>query len=229
MTIPVRHRGAGHNLTPELLVRQVLLEGLVELAGDKFRQDEIFDRVDDMLQGTQETWNQEMREALLRMSHVGALGGIRVAVGYPSTESRLPHISIITESGAEEGGQATMGDVLGRAYDRDTNTLYTTKGAAWSSSVQIGAWATSGEASTLLAQIVRNVVFDKKGSLLQSGVHEISLSETGFDPGEQYYPRVQWVPMIRVNLEWTFRQTHRKKPVATQINPPIFTFTNQDL
>lgn len=229
MTTPPRHLGSGHTLVPELLVRQVLLEGLVELAGDRFRQDEIFGRVDDMLQGTQDDWNQEMRTALLQMVRPGALGGIRVAVGYPHAEARLPHVSIVTEAGSEEGGQATMGDVLHRTFDEDTGTQHLVKGTEWSSVVQIGSWATSGEASTLLAQMVRNVVFEKKGSLIAAGVRELTLSETGFQPGDEHWPRVMWVPMLRVNMEWTFRQTMRRRPVPTSFQISRTTYTNENL
>ena len=37
-----RHVGAGMDLIPELLIRQIIIEGLVELAGDPFRQEELF-------------------------------------------------------------------------------------------------------------------------------------------------------------------------------------------
>jgi len=229
MTEPIKHRGSGQTITPELLVRQVLLEGLVELAGDRFRQDELFARVDDMLQGTQDAWAKEMRAALLRMAQPGRKGGISVAVGYPQDEALLPYVSIIGDAGSEEGNQASMGDVLGRHFDQDTGTLYTVIGTEWSSTIQIGSWATVGEESTLLHQLVKHVAFRAKGSLIAAGVRDVSLSESGFAPGEVYYPRVMWVPMLRLTLEWTYRQTRRKRPVATSFQITTTNFGNEDL
>jgi hypothetical protein len=94
----------------------------------------------------------------------------------------------------------------------------TTTGTGWNGSVQVGCWAASPEAALLLQAAVRWAIFRRKGDLAKAGVHDITLSEGGVVPDERLEPRVGYVPMITVAMDWTYRQTRRSGPVPTGIN-----------
>lgn len=217
----LRHVGSGMHLVPELAVRQVLLEGLVELAGDEFRQEELFGRHDNLPMGTQEDWLDEMRQALLRMTSVTAPDGIKVGVGYPHLEVRFPYVSIVIEEGHEDEGGAVTGDVLGGdshlrgTFNADLPESFQVEdreviGTEWSTTLQIGSWTEVPEESSLLHAMVKSVLFRDKGRLYTAGVREIMLSETGFAPDERMAQRTGYVPVVRCTMRWTWRQTRRR-------------------
>lgn len=220
------------HIVPELLVRQVLLEGLVELAGDTYRQDELFGRHDTMLMGTQEAWLEEMRAALLRMTKVTASDGIKVGVGYPSLEVRFPYVSIVIDEGHEDESQAVTGDLLGGA-SKVRGTFSETEpdsfavedrqilGAEWNTTLQIGSWTEVPEESSLLHAMVKSVLFRDKGRLFRSGVREVMLAESGFAPDERMSQRTGYVPIVRCTMRWTWRQTRRRDvPHYFTLQPP---------
>lgn len=236
MSEPVKHAGAGMGETPELLVRQVLLEGFVELAGDAVRIDELFARVDDLLQGTAEEWRDDFRTMLRRMAQVGDDGGIRIGVGYPAEHIRLPYVSVVPESGSENAGGASMGDLIQRTYEQsgtpsatDPSASRTTRhsvyGVDWTTNVQVGSWALAPEEATVLHTVIRHLLFRHKGRLTTAGVRELSFSESGFQPDPTYYPRTLFVPTIRCGMDWTFRNTRRTKPVPTRVTMRSGTFS----
>jgi hypothetical protein len=209
------------HIVPELLVRQVLLEGLVELAGDPYRQDELFGRHDDMPQGTAEDWLEEMRAALLRMTSLTAPDGIRVAVGYPALEARFPYVSIVIEEGHEDESGAVSGDLLGGAtkvtgtFNADLPESFSVEdreiiGSEWSTTLQVGSWTEVPEESALLHAMVKSILFRDKGRLYTAGVREMMLAETGFAPDERMSQRTGYVPVVRCTMRWTWRQTRRK-------------------
>ena len=233
----VIHRGAGMLETPELLVRQVLLEGLVELAGDEARLDELFGRVDDLRQGSQDEWVDDFKVALRRMAQLHGDGGVSVGVGYPMDDAHYPYVSIVTDSAGESPGGASMGDVLGRTYsvigtptaddaDSTVSTRHTVIGVDYTTSVQVGCWALAPEESTLLLTVVRHLLFRHKGRLTTAGVRDITLSESGFQPDPTLYPRTGYVPVVRCTLEWTLRQTRRTRRVPTRVRVVSVSFSN---
>lgn len=237
MSDAVVHLGAGMLETPELLLRQVLIEGIVELAGDDERLDELFARFDTLLQGSQEEWVADLKAAFLRMAELHAEGGIRVGVGYPLNEAVYPYVSIVTESASEQPGGASMGDVLGRTYTQtgtpsatdptsSQSTRHTVIGVDYVTNVQVGCWSLAPEESILLNSVVRHLLFRHKGRIVGAGARDVTMSESGFEPNPGMYPRTGWVPVIRCTLDWTLRQTRRTRPVPTRITATSTTFYN---
>ena len=233
----VLHRGAGMLETPELLIRQVLLEGLVELAGDVPRLDELFTRVDTLLQGSQADMVRDFKAVIRRMARLSDDGGIAVGVGYPMDDARYPFVSLVIDSAAESPGGASMGDVLGCAYDlqstptaADSNstvsTRYTVIGTDYTTNIQVGCWALAAEESTLLLTAVRHLLFRHKGRMTLAGVRDVTISESGFQPDPNQYPRTGYVPVIRCSLEWTLRQSRRTRRVPTRAGITTLTFSN---
>lgn len=217
-TLPTRHRGAGMNIVPELKVRQVIMEQLYKLASDDIAIDEIVSRADDLRHGTQSQWTADLKAALKDLLDPKSQNPLWVKVGYPLSESELPCISIINESGSEDAKGAVMGDILGEAFQTigAQTYKYTTKGIDQISNVQIGSWATAPELSLLIDAAVRYALFrDGKGPLEAGGVWEVAFTYGGVQPSEELYPRVGYVPMTRVQLTWTYRTTVRSGPVAT--------------
>ena len=111
-TLPVVPTGVGNSMALPFLVREVLLEGLVELAGDEARIDELFARWDGLLQGSQEETVVDFKRRLKRMAIVGQVDGIMVNVGYPMSDARYPALSVIARNAAEDTGASVLGDVL---------------------------------------------------------------------------------------------------------------------
>lgn len=223
-TVVVQPRGAGILEEPELLLRQVLMEGLIELAGTPDQVEELFRRSDDLRQGSQDDWGDDYRRGLEVLVREG---GIRVHIGIPMTEAVFPAVSIVTASSSEDAGGATLGGVLGvgwRSFGTpavDPNLFvverHTTIGGDWNSSLQVGCWATTPEESVLVKATVAYLLFRHKGRLTTAGIRDLSMSESGFTPDPQMYPRVGYVPAFNVSIEWTRRQTRVRRPVPTRI------------
>ena len=225
MTTPIRPYGTGLLLVPELLVREVLLEGMAELAGDEFRLDEMFGRKDEaLLTGTATTWLQEMRDIFRTMVEEESRG-IGVGVGYPSEHVHLPYVSIVSSGGGEDDSSATMGNVLSRrgealgnmADDSARAREHTALGLDWRTTVQVGSWTTSPELSTVLHAAVKHILFRLKGRLAVAGVLDVALSDAGFEPDPRFHPRTAYVPVVSVRLGHTMVQTRRVDPAPTKI------------
>lgn len=237
MTRPIRALGAGLDLVPELLLRQVILEGLVELAADRVRIDELFERVDSLVHNSGSVYLRDMRAAVEAMVPGGPGPGIAVRVGYPGSDAHWPVVSIVPERADEDRGGASMGDVLHKGkeiigtYNEDAPVLadfkvyrYTVHGIDETVTLQVGSWTTVPEQSAALGAVVQHLIFRHKSRLVEAGVRDIDLSSSGFEPDPDQYPAVGYVPLLRCALSWTRRQTRRKGPVpvAWTLRPPTF-------
>lgn len=214
--IPLRHRGAGMNIVPELQVRQMLMEELYKLASDEIAIEEVVSRIDDLRQGTQEAWTKDLTAALKDLLDPGSRNPLWVKVGYPLTEAELPCISIVNDGGSEDERGAVMGDILDVSYQlMGTQSFkYTTLGVDQISHVQVGSWATAPELALLMDAAVRFAAFRGKGALDAAGVWEVGFTNAGFpNPAPELLPRVGYVPMTRIQLQWTYRTTLREGPV----------------
>lgn len=238
MTAPAKHQGAGSNPIPEMLIRQVLHEGFVEAVEDDLLLTEVFGRVDDLLQGSQDQWLEDMKVEFRRMV---AENEIAIHVGYPDDIARLPYVSIILEGGHEDEGQATLGDMLGVDYEVVGNVgevdadgvptfrsyQHTIVGCEEVTTIQIGSWAAVPEASLLLHAMVRAILFRHKRRLEDAGINELTFSDSGFQPGQAPWEgHVGYVPLVRCTMRWTRRQTLREGPVPTYFTVRTPTITN---
>jgi len=210
------HLGAGMSVVPELLVREVLLAGLVEVAGDTTRINEIVGRFDIDPRGGDRVrrWSEELRAAIRTLP-----ARVRCAVGYPEDRAQAPYLSVVLEGGSEDSRGAVAGDVLGyHYYPRGDGRAEYQKviGIDETSTVQVGAWATAPEESLLLLEVARNVLFRDKGRLYDAGVHEVAFSHGGDEPNPERFPWTGYVPVLRCTMTWTRRQTRRVGLVPTQ-------------
>jgi hypothetical protein len=80
-------------------------------------------------------------------------------------------------------------------------------GTDWSSTVEVGCWHLAPEGALLLQAAARWALFRGKGQLQSSGIFDVRFDEGGAQPDERLEPRVGYVPMVRVHLDWTYRQT----------------------
>jgi len=217
--VPNHSRGAAVNIVPELMIRQILKEGIVSLAADEPRLDEMFGRVDDLYAGSQDQWTDDMKAGVRRI--VSTPDMLRVGVGYPTTIAVLPYYSIVIESGGEQSDEATTGDVASVTYQQtgvpsatdptaSQSIEHKTLATGWSTTVQVGTWSRAPEESVLLHSVSREVLFRDKGRLLEAGVHDVTFTESGFAPDQSpLYPDCGYVPMLRVVMRWTLRTTKR--------------------
>lgn len=237
MTAPAGHRGQGNSLADEFLIRQVLLEGFPELAGDDFRLEELFRRLDDLRHGTQDQWTADMVETLKGYAS-GDMGRIEVILGYPEEVLDAPVVAVLLESGAESQAGATAGDRLGDHFERRGTEVagdpasshgvirHRVIGTAWTRNVQVSTWAPAPELSLLVHAAVVNILFRDKAALLRGGVLDVSFSETGFEPDPARYPNVRFCPVLRCTMDGQLRQTRRQQPVPVRAKVKGATFEN---
>lgn len=222
-----RRHGGGMFFSPELQIRKILIEGLIDLAGDNDRMDVLFSRVDDLLGGTQEDWVDEMKAAFSAMAT--GRDRMRVLIGYPPDHAFLPCFSVLEAGGSEQPQNATHGDIWERVAEKEGVILERgasgdateyprlieteTLGTAWSTTVQIGSWAISPEGSAVLQAVARAILDKDKGRLHVAGVHNVTLSTPGgFQPDPNRYPLVGYVPIISAALDWTCVQITKHGP-----------------
>lgn len=207
---------SGTSIGPEMLLRQVIMEGLQILGSDELRLQALFRRLDDLRHGTHERWQETMLNEARTLVDFEGPGGLRVGVGYPDVDTpHFPYVSILLESGRE--AQGSVGDVHRRRYERIGNRVYsvTETGSEWSSVLQVGSWTTSAERSHALHEMLRSVFFHDKGRLHAAGVYDLDCNETGFVPDPQWYPRVGYCPTWRVTMDWTYTTERRRGPLPT--------------
>jgi len=225
MTAPVHQRGAPTSFVPELLVRQVLIEGLHDLGGDRFRLEELFRRVDDLTGGSQVEWLEEFRERFGEI--LRSEWGLPVNIGYPDQASHLPCVSVVLSRSDENEGEARCGDLVDVRYEQigtpeedDPTTSRTYRhdilGGGWIGTVQVGTWTVAPEESLLISQAVYSALLEGKGRLLAAGVHDLSFSEAGFEPSPDLAARTAYVPTLQCTMRWTRLQTRRTGPVPTR-------------
>ncbi len=242
--------GHGHNLVTELDVRAVVVTGLHALVSDEEAIRSIIRRSDALAFGSQERWEREMRRAVLDLLSPDGDRYVQVGVGYPTPEIRLPFVSIVKESGGENDAEAVCGDRLSESRSDivgewtpgpslDGLPLWPLPdgtsppvppqidtvqpiGGGYRSTLQVACWSVSPEESILLHSMVWWTLFRGKGELVDAGVHEVRLSDSGFVPDERMDPRVGYVPTIRVDLSSTYQQLRRTRAV-----PGVVILTNQ--
>ena len=225
MTTPVIVEGSSLHNSPELLVRQILMEGLPELAGDRPRVAQLFKREDRLRQGSQAQFEKDAAKVLQSLCSAEA-GGWHVGEGYPPDHINLPWISVVPDSSSEQTSSATMGDVLQQKYERidegqptERHIRHLVQGAEQSTSIQVGCWSNSPEGAAILWVIVKHLLFFEKGRLSKVGIMDISSSESGFAPDDDMQKRTGtgYVPLIKLSVDWTMRYTRRTQ-VPFRIN-----------
>ena len=89
---------------------------------------------------------------------------------------------------------------------------------------QIGVWETRPSASELLATVVENAVILGKGRLHVAGVTDATVSASGFEPSAEMAPRVGYVRVIRVTVQWerTMPRRHTGLPATVTFGPILF-------
>lgn len=209
-------RGAGGLFVATLALRELVLVGFQELGEDLVWQDDVMARVDKLLGNTAAEWKQDYRDQFQRWVTPQSPEFLRVGVGYPQTGARLPYVSVIVEAGSEDKSSAVVGDVLSTSREIVMKggvkrvKERTARGIDWITTVQIGCWTRAPEASVMMHALVTSIVFDGKPDLATSGVQEVTLADTGFQPDPQLYPDVGYVPVVRCTLRWTRRTTRRR-------------------
>jgi hypothetical protein len=221
--------GAPASFSPDMLLRQVLHEGLAYLASDPQRVADLYGRFDDLASGSQADMLADFQARLKTLVAWGDAEALQIHLGYPHDDAVLPCVSIVHDAGSEQPGAATYNDLMSASHelsgvddpgDWSTQSCiqYRHQGVDYTSQLQLGSWATSPEESWLIHEAVRAVMLTDKGFLRKAGVMDVSVSESGFAPDNRMRPRVAWVPMLSVRMDWFMRQTSRiKVPSRAQV------------
>lgn len=219
VTIPP---GAGMSQAIDLLVQEAIVLGFGALESDRRAVDELVDRSDSLRHNTADAWRVGLRDALLDMLSTSSPNRVDVLLGYPSGppgSAHLPCVSIVKDGGGENPSEVCIGDVLDQRDEFVGPNLErvetVTHGAGWTSTLQVGAWTTTPELSALLHAAIGWALQHQKQRLMDMGVHESTWNEGGA-PGTDLEPRVGFVPMWVVTLNWTRQQTFRRK-VANRV------------
>lgn len=245
--------GSPQGIVPELLLREVVLSGLHDIAADEYRLRELVTRIDRLYDGSHDDYAADLMRAYLRLTDPAEASYLQVLHGYPFDIAHLPCVSLIKESGVEDTSGAVHGDILHRAsVQRGTTTIakatvgranseatqevptvaeHRKIGVAYTSTVQVGSWSSAPELSLLLDAAVHQAIFANKGRLYAAGVTDVTLSDGGTPTDEQVQLnlRVGYVPIQRVTLEWIRSHTQRRYPVPNRTRIRAGTFTTEPL
>lgn len=232
--------GSNNQFSPDLLVRQVLLEGLALLARDPVRSTMLYERFDDLVGGSQDEQPGSWRARLRELTQYGAEEALQIGVGHPHDAARLPYVGVVLDSGSEVASMARLNDlqavsheVIGEdvqngdgSYDFGSQRViqHRHRQTDWTSSIQVSTWATTPEESLLVHEAVREVLLNDKGRLRPAGITNVSFSDTGFAPDVQIRPRTGWVPVLSVSMEWDLTQVQRRR-VPSRVTGTL-TFAN---
>jgi hypothetical protein len=217
MTAPIRPRYANTAVIPEFVVREQLVLGLAELASSPEQLDEITSRFDALAQGSQDAWREQCRDALVDMLTPTSPNCVHIILGMALSDAELPVIGIVAAGDNEDATSATMGDTLDvqdeKIGDYVSNpgafhiVRHRAKGVDHVASVEIGIWTTAPETSTILDEAVRYVLFRRKGHLTSAGVRDVQMAATAAMPSPDLAPRVGYVPLIRLTMQYQARLT----------------------
>lgn len=212
---------------PEFSIREVLINGFAELRNATAQLSEFVSRFDNLPQGSQAEWNDQLREALADVLDPESDNSLRnISLGYPSGDAALPWIGITISSDAEDTGSATIGDNMLTLYhgigdaeiDPENYRLIRkkVKGVDYNASIEVSVWSTSPEMSLMLHEAVNYILMGNKGELTASGIRDITLSSSAFEPSSELEPRMSAVvPVTRCVLTYQRRWTQTTDPVPT--------------
>ena len=126
-----QHRQSGMNAVSEMDLRALLIQGLHELAQDDEAIAECVGRADDLLEGTQGSWVDELTRVAHALLDPRSDMYITTKVGYPTATAHLPCIGIINDQSGEDTSGAVLGDILSRTYRSEGVAPDRTRGAVF--------------------------------------------------------------------------------------------------
>jgi len=223
------HAAGGLLVAPELAIRELLLVGLQDLAGDRTRLDELFARTDELLnQGTAGRWVDEIVDGYLRMQEDHGGDGVRVLVGPPSFDDPLhwPAVSVVMEGTAEDEGHAVIGDIQTVTTARVGQEIEKreTIGIDHVTTIQVQCWAAAPEEALVLHSVVHHLLMREKSMLESAGVDQVTLSSGHVRPDPQYHPQHTMVPVITCRLRHQVAHTRRTRPAPATVSVTIDSF-----
>ena len=204
---------AGQELSLEL-VQQVLVEGLVSLAGDEYRMRSIFRRPDTLPRGLNnkaEDAVNDMLDIVRNAAHVGTHRdgtGLSFSVNFPASGEQWPSplLTVTWASGSEDAGSAYAGDVVGTrdvVHGSDLNTCKVyreiSRGCLKRQSILLSIYSLRPEEARVLHMAFSHIVQRDKWRLMVGGVKDVTISEMGREPDETA-PHVQMLPMLTLNI-----------------------------
>lgn len=197
------------------VVASLLVETLEVLAADEERLATMFTVPHD---GDTETrrdrWLQIAHELLggvqaptpkqrRRKNPVPAAEGahLSIGVGLPATDQPMPYLAVVMGASSEAAEHNESGLVLGSRLSAPASiykpgTREYDLGRAYRSTVFVQVWEPLQERAAIAAALVRGVLSAWLPLAARWGLLEASLSDTGFEPAEEWRGRVPFVHAI---------------------------------
>ena len=221
-------RYANHTLVPEFVAREILIRGFAELINSEAQLTELLQRFDALPQGSQDGWLRQCREALLGAFDGASHNSIRdISLGHPGPDAALPWIGVVQLGGNENVANATVGDNDVTLYERMGDPVtnpdgyrlirHKVKSTDRTATVEVAVWTTSNELSIILHDATRYVLDRHKGDFTAAGVRDITMVVEGMTPSPDMSPRVAYVPITRIIMQYQDRYTITRDPVPTRM------------
>lgn len=201
-----------------------------------------------------EAWAAEARAVLLSVTAgTPGQRRLTIAAGYPVSDAAMPWVSVITETGSEAPAETFLGDwhvsrpeLVGQALavlaDGSTEPLsspptigtvdarfapvitHEVRGSGATEQIQVAVWHPVVEVAELLHAALRRVALLRKGDLDAVGARSVGLAWSGFQPNQQVYPRLGWVPMLRLTVGYALAHAERvgPQPAGVRVLPGRF-------
>jgi hypothetical protein len=200
-----------NNESPRLTLRQALYEHFADLRSNPAAVTSMLRRDDTLLTSSAE---EQLRERARYLRETP----IDFRLGYPPGEAALPAVCLIEEANSEAD------TVMGGLFDSqtrpvgDTYEIVEQVGSNWRQTIQVSCWATQPFASEVIATAIEHAAIFAKGALMAIGCTDVTISRDGMEaPNPQLYPRVAYLPIVRVTLAWERTAERRHFPVAARI------------
>lgn len=213
---------------PFLLLKQVLEEGLIELAAQRWLLEHLLERVDvPQRPGEAERWTRDRAQEVMALVQ-RTDQPLVFDTAYPDSAVHLPRV-VLLPSGGGRDDSALEGPFLAPISLPQAGPEDPTTGAKsvrvieprlipWTTQVQISTWIPSTELALVVHDLLIAVVSANEARLTEAGVREISmLRERELMQPAWEREQAPVVPSFELTLRWERIVPRSLYPVPTQV------------
>lgn len=207
-------------------LRQIVLEGFVQLAADDDLLLFLLRRTDATRHGAAAEWPSTMA-GRIRKAVLGNQERLDVIYDYPRSLASFPVISLIMDQDSQDTGADRLGQGEEETRTHRRGTLgvgaaeiarmaaYTPFVRPWRGQVQVGCWWDPDESARVLYALTQWVLLQWHGYAQGSGIRELSIGTGGgFVVPQESQPTFRGLTFM-ANLRWDRVGLARRAPVPT--------------
>lgn len=207
-------------------IRQIVLEGFLQLVADEELLRFLLRRTDGTRHGAAEEWPAQMARRI-RDAVIGRTNRLDVLLDYPRTVASFPVITLILGEDSEDVGANRVGHGEEETVSHRRGSLGV--GAAevarvasyrpfvrpWRGSIQVGCWWDPDESTRVLYALTQWVLLQWHSYAEKSGIKELSIaSGGGFVAPVESQPSFRGLTFT-ANVRWHRVGLSRRAPVPT--------------